>query len=90
MRDDGEWSGCVERLAEIDLDLGVVDAVGRALESTGHGSETAARLRLNGVRYHAVRDRVIEANLPLVLKIPPWFRRPPRSDARRVAVARGC
>lgn len=43
VRDDGEWSGGVERLAEIDLDLGVVDAVGRALESTGHGSETAAR-----------------------------------------------
>jgi len=73
---DGEWSADVERLAEIDLDFGVVEAVGRALECTAHGAEGAARLRLTGDRYLAVRNRVIEANLALVLKTAPWFRRP--------------
>lgn len=73
---DGEWSADVERLAEIDLDFGVVEAVGRALERTAHGAEGAARLRLTGDRYLAVRNRVIEANLALVLKTAPWFRRP--------------
>lgn len=73
---DGEWSADVERLAEIDLDFGVVEAVGRALERTEHGADGAARLRLTGDRYLAVRDRVIQANLGLVLKTAPWFRRP--------------
>ena len=73
---NGEWSADVERLAEIDLDFGVVEAVGRALERTEHGAEGAARLRLTGDRYLAVRDRVIQANLALVLKTAPWFRRP--------------
>ena len=41
---DGEWSADVERLAEIDLDFGVVEAVGRALERTEHGADGAARL----------------------------------------------
>jgi RNA polymerase sigma factor (sigma-70 family) len=73
---DGEWSADVETLAEIELDFGVVEAVGRALESTAQGTERAARLRLTGDRYLAVRDRVIEANLALVLKAAPRFRRP--------------
>lgn len=73
---DGQWSADVEKLAEIDLDFGVVEAVGRALERTAHGAEGAARLRLTGDRYLAVRNRVIEANLALVLKTAPWFRRP--------------
>ncbi len=73
---DGEWCADVERLAEIDLDFGVVDSVGCALERTAHGAEGAARLRRAGDRYLAVRNRVIEANLALVLKTAPRFRRP--------------
>jgi RNA polymerase sigma factor (sigma-70 family) len=73
---DGEWGADVETLAEIDLEFGLVEAVCRALERTVHGTEGAARLRLTGDRYLAVRDRVIQANLALVLKVAPRFRRP--------------
>lgn len=73
---DGDWNADVERLAGFDLDIGLVADVCSALRDRRDGTELALRLSRTLDRYLAVRNRVIEANLPLVTRSAHRYLRP--------------
>ncbi|WP_374275844.1 sigma-70 family RNA polymerase sigma factor [Brevundimonas sp.] len=73
---EGDWSADIERLAGFDLDLGLVADVCGALEDRREGTGEARRLSHTLDRYLAVRNRVIEAHLPLVTRCAERYLRP--------------
>lgn len=73
LRDLGE-EAAVERLGELDLDIGLAEEVARILDA--RGDPAAGRLRLQLARYLSARDRVVSAGLRWVEPCARWYVRP--------------
>jgi RNA polymerase sigma factor (sigma-70 family) len=73
---DANWNADIDHLASFDLDLRLVSDVRRALADARDDTGAADRLAGSVDRYVAIRNRVVEANLPLVTRYASRYRRP--------------
>ena len=73
---DGKRAADVDEIIDFDLDLNLVEGIAKSLSKRDPSTPIASSLRASMGKYLEVRNRVIEANLPLVFRYAERYRQP--------------